>query len=80
MTTYQSFDTFRHQIPLEQLLDFAPQLASYMMPKPAAATATGPVTAARSQSDTHYAFWTTFSFGCIQAVVLFCLIYSYFAQ
>ena len=65
--------TFRHELPLEDLLRFAPQLSGYVFPQQAAAPALPRSTAAQ-------AFWTTFTFGCAQAVVLFALIYAYFAH
>ncbi len=84
MTTQALAQTinFRQDMTLEQLLGFAPQLSTYVAPKTSATAqsyaAARPV--ARAKSDSEYAFWTTFSFGCVQALVLFCLIYSYFAH
>lgn len=68
--------SLRHELPLEELLKFAPQLSGYVLPKPIAAVAYAPA-ATRTAAQ---AFWTTFTFGCAQAVVLFALIYAYFAR
>ena len=84
MTTQALAQTinFREEMTVEQLLGFAPQLAGYLMPKaPTASRAKAsdqPIAQVRSESE--HAFWTTFSFGCVQALVLFCLVYSYFAH
>ena len=68
----------RHELTLEDLLRFAPQLAGYVKPQPAVAwQAAAP---AREQAQAEQAFWSTFSFGCLQAVVLFSLIYAYFVR
>ena len=68
--------TLRHEMPLEALLQFAPQLAGYVGAQPA----TFPDIAGEgTQADAERAFWATFSFGCLQALVLFSLIYAYFA-
>ncbi|HEY6166640.1 MAG TPA: hypothetical protein VI454_01280 [Verrucomicrobiae bacterium] len=68
--------TLRQQMPLEDLLQFAPQLAAYVGGQPM----TFPdIAGEATQADTERAFWATFSFGCLQALVLFSLIYAYFA-
>lgn len=74
--------SFRQQMSVEQILGFAPQLSDYLLPKAPAITQS-PAAArplARAVSDSEHAFWTTFSFGCVQALILFCLVYSYFAH
>lgn len=70
MTTHALAQTIhlRHELPLEDLLSLLPQFPSE------AAHA-----AAASRSEADHAFWTTFTFGSIQAAVLFGLIYAYFA-
>ena len=69
--------TLRHELPLEDLLKFAPQLAGYVFPLSAPALREGAIV--REQSHAERAFWSTFAFGCLQATVLFSLIYAYFA-
>ena len=69
--------TLRHELPLEHLLQFAPQLAGYVGAQPVAFLDAG--IGLGTEADTERAFWATFSFGCLQAAVLFSLIYAYFA-
>jgi hypothetical protein len=70
MTTQALAQTIhlRHELPLEDLLSLLPQFPS---------EAAHAATASRSEAD--HAFWTTFTFGSVQAAVLFGLIYAYFA-
>jgi hypothetical protein len=76
--------SYRHQLSLEQLLAYAPELAAAVQPQPSV-----PIedhagfrldSIARTLSDAEHKFWTTFTFGCVQAVAVFCLIYFYFAR
>jgi len=67
----------RHELPLEDLLQFAPQLAGHVR---LAAITLPAETAIRPHAYAERAFWTTFTFGCMQALVLFTLIYTYFAH
>ncbi len=71
--------TLRHELPLEDLLKFAPQLAGYVLNQPAATVSSGSSSRTRTTSADR-AFWTTFVYGSAQAVVLFLLIYAYFAS
>jgi hypothetical protein len=63
--------TLRHELPLEELLRLIPDLTGSSDQR------------GTSQSvglvQTDQAFWTTFTFGSVQATVLFGLIYAYFA-
>ena len=68
--------TLRRELPLEDLLKFAPQLAGYAFPHSAPSLH---VDTDRVQSRAEQAFWSTFAFGCLQSAVLFSLIYAYFA-
>lgn len=80
MTTQALAQTIsiRHQLSLEDLIRVAPQLAAAIaVPLPTYAPAT-PTT--RRVSDANYTFWTTFAFGCAQAIILFGMIYAYFAN
>jgi hypothetical protein len=76
--------SLRRQLSVDELIQFAPQIADYIRGPvaeraPARASANS-AAEARGQSDAEHAFWSTFTFGCIQAVILFWLIYSYFAD
>jgi len=80
MTTQTLAQTinFRHQLSLEDLLRVAPQLESAITtPRPT------PPTVSRSErrvKDAEYSFWATVAFGSVQAIILFGLIYAYFAN
>jgi hypothetical protein len=63
--------TLRHELPLEELLRLIPDLSA---PSEQRATVQ-----AAGLSQTDQMFWTTFTFGSVQAAVLFGLIYAYFA-
>ena len=70
--------TIRHQLSLEDLIRVAPQLADAIA---VSLPPSAPVThSTRRVSDADYAFWTTFAFGCAQAIILFGLIYAYFTN
>ena len=63
--------TLRHELPLEELLSLIPDLSTASTHRTAAGTA--------SLTQADQMFWTTFTFGSVQAAVLFGLIYVYFA-
>ena len=63
--------TLRHELPLEELLRLIPDLTG-----PAESRSSAP---ASTLAQADQAFWTTFTFGSVQAAVLFGLIYAYFA-
>lgn len=68
----------RDQLPLEQLIRLAPQLSAvYPAIEPARAPSSraGTISVPVEAQD----FWVTFAFGCVQAVILFGLVYAYFA-
>jgi hypothetical protein len=63
---------------MEQLLRLAPQLSAIypaIEPVRAPAVAAGNISVPVEAQD----FWVTFAFGCVQAVILFGLVYAYFA-
>jgi hypothetical protein len=80
MTTQALAQTIniRHQLTLEDLIRVAPQLAAAIaIPLP---TSSPVAPSTRRVSDADYSFWTTFAFGCAQAIILFGMIYAYFAN
>ncbi len=76
--------SLRRQLSLDELVNFAPQLTALVQARPRffpdLEVQTEAMPRVRAQSDSEYAFWTTFNFGCVQALVLFSLIYFYFAR
>jgi hypothetical protein len=71
MTTQTLAQTIhlRHQLPVEQLISLFPAFSDD--------TTTSAGSASLTEADR--TFWTTFAFGSMQALVLFALIYAYFA-
>jgi hypothetical protein len=76
--------SYRHQLSLDQLLAYAPDLAAAVQPPSAVRLEEHASfrldSIARTLSDAEHKFWATFTFGCVQAVAVFCLIYFYFAR